>query len=472
MTTNPSNYVEEIESVLAKPDVPNFIDSFRSIGYSLETAIADIIDNSIGAGSTLVKINMPRTKCHRLTILDNGSGMSQETLLEAMRFGSHPNVNRLQNRELGRFGLGLKSASLSQCRCLTVITKEKGQDLQIARWDLDFVSLSNEWLLQRPKLSQINHIPEIDLLLNQGSGTLVIWEDFDLMMQDFRDDFENPALEKRLIEVKEHLRLVFHRFIEDKELEIQVNESTLSPRDPFLKIVRGKRVQTPYPASQYELSGQKIFVQPWILPHPSKLSKIDLEKAGDLQNNQGFYIYRCKRLIIWGSWFHLQPKTELSRLARIQVDIPSSPELDKIWNLDIKKSKAVLPLQLRETLKKQIENLRGRSDRTFSKRSKRDITQGGLWVREENEFKKAVYSLNLQHDLLANLIKQNPQLRTVFKLISLFLPINALYEDVARDRQIALDAPEDLDEVVKLKDVGLSDELIDLYRKVKNEFGI
>lgn len=461
---------QEIKATDLRPDALNFINSFRSIGYSLDTAVADVMDNSIAAGADEIRVNMPHRKWHRLSILDNGVGMSRKVLLEAMRFGGRTGVKGNPETELGRFGLGLKSASLSQCRCLTVITKQARRPLFVARWDLDYIQETGEWLLLEPDISQIEQIPELEWLRSQKSGTLVVWEKFDLMMQDFQDNFESPALERMLMDVKAHLELVFHRFLEDGDLKISINGTALSPRDPFLRKVHGKRVQPPAPPSTYKLLGKTITVQPWLLPHPSKLSAADVERAGDLQRYQGFYIYRCKRLIIWGSWFQLQPKSELSRLARIQVDIPSDRDLDQLWNLDVKKSKAILPLQLRETLKKQIENLRLKSDRAFNKRTKRELTVGGLWVREVNEFDNPTYTLNMETGLLAAIVEKYPEMKAVFRMIAEVVPVNAIYEDLANYKKIAVKTVKNSNDLETLRELGMTDEQLELYRRMIDEF--
>ena len=115
------------------------MESTRAMGYSLEAAVADIIDNSVAAGATRVDIQFsPYDAVPYVSILDNGMGMTSDEINDAMRYGSQSSLNERQATDLGRFGLGLKTASLSQCRCLTVISKQ-GRSVQARRWDLDEV---------------------------------------------------------------------------------------------------------------------------------------------------------------------------------------------------------------------------------------------------------------------------------------------------------------------------------------------
>ena len=125
------------------PSPSALMESLRDIGYSMETAIADIIDNSITAKAKSINIRFSyNSGKHWLAIIDNGRGMSQSELYNAMRFGSsHPHAPRSAD-DLGRFGLGLKTATLSQCRILTVLCKQKGE-INCCEWDMNRI-LSSE----------------------------------------------------------------------------------------------------------------------------------------------------------------------------------------------------------------------------------------------------------------------------------------------------------------------------------------
>ena len=128
------------------PYAPTLIESTRAIGYSLNAAIADIIDNSIAACSKTIDIFFFPVGDAYIAILDDGVGMDSNDIDIAMQYGSKDPLDIRDKRDLGRFGLGLKTASLSQCRVLTVISK-KGNSIEARRWDIDYVSQTGQWSL-------------------------------------------------------------------------------------------------------------------------------------------------------------------------------------------------------------------------------------------------------------------------------------------------------------------------------------
>ena len=333
----------ERESV---PYAPALVESMRSLGYSFESAVADLIDNSVSADAKRIDIIMTVTAKPVLVILDDGRGMDSNKLEEAMRYGSSNPLERRRTNDLGRFGLGLKSASLSQCRRLTVVSKQ-GRELACFAWDLDHVVETGAWSLLGYDVEEINQIPMIDRLMNLEHGTFVLMEEFDRVAASTSD--VHKTLTKYLDITIDHLALVFHRYLTE-ELDIFVNARKIEARDPFLtknKATQFKREQS------FSIDGTKIILKPYILPHISKLTTNDIRVVGGkeaLRSEQGFYVYRNRRLIIWGTWFRLERKDELSKLARVMVDIPNS--LDYMWNIDIKKSSATLP----DLIKKNLYN--------------------------------------------------------------------------------------------------------------------
>ncbi len=328
------------------PYAPSLIESMRSLGYSFQTAVADLIDNSISAEATKIKIISEPQNNPYLIIFDNGTGMTKEELYEAMRYGSTNPLEKRNDKDLGRFGLGLKSASLSQCRKLVVVSKKNGEISSFA-WDLDYVVQTGQWLLKGFSAEEIDSFPYINLLSDVKSGTYIYLSEFDRIKAGTGNLSETFC--KCLSEMTNHLSLVFHRFIEEG-LNIEVNNAVIEPRDPFL--LNNSATQRKKESCIY-IDGQKIVLKPFILPHLSKISDKEMAKAGgreNLKTEQGFYIYRNKRLIIWGTWFRLERKDELNKLARVRVDIPNS--LDYMWAIDIKKSTAALP----DIIKKNMYN--------------------------------------------------------------------------------------------------------------------
>ena len=429
-----------MKSISLPPYAPTMIESTRAIGYTLEAAIADIIDNSISALASCVDIFFFPVDDSYIAILDNGCGMTANELNTAMRYGSqNPNDKRAVN-DLGRFGLGLKTASLSQCRTLTVVSK-KCNHIEARRWDIDHVIVTNDWSLLILESDEINSIPRIENLKELESGTLVVWQNLDrLKIGELNFDH---SMGKKMDEVRSHLSLVFHRYINGepglKKMQIKMNNIPIEPADPFL-IQRNTQVMSD--ESMY-IESSIIIVRPYILPHISDLSKDEIAILGGkegLRKSQGFYVYRNKRLLVWGTWFQLMRQGELSKLARVQVDIPN--ELDNLWTLDIKKSTAVPPEVVRNNLNSVIERLAERSKHTWVFRGKKETQDSiiHIWNRFKGKQGGFFYSVNRAHPLVEILTKTTPKnkhiVEMLLKTIETGIPFNQLYVDLTSEKQI------------------------------------
>ena len=340
---------------LVTPDAGAMIESLRAFGYHFETSVADIIDNSISAGAKNIWIDC-KWNGEKLTIsiIDDGHGMSENVLINAMRPGSKNPLQERDAKDLGRFGLGLKTASFSQCRKLSVGSKSDGNEIAIRYWDLDYVNYCGEWRLAKP---DTNNIPPVfSILDHMKSGTVVFWEKIDRMTKD--TDPENKKHQDHFLAqldiLKSHLEMVFHRFLTNpRNLKIILNGREIKPWDPFLT----NHPSTQHLPPEYILySGKKITVRPYILPHRSKLDDEAYELAGGpggWNERQGFYIYRNGRLIVPGDWLGLLfkkgqsiKKEQFTKLARIMVDIPNS--FDGDWKIDVKKSVARPPNSIKD----------------------------------------------------------------------------------------------------------------------------
>lgn len=340
---------EKIKNI-PSPDI--LMNSLRSIGYSFKTAVADIIDNSISADAKNIWIDFPSYSSDNLyiTILDDAIGMDDAALFNAMKYGSER--DEYGEKDLGRFGVGLKSASLSQCRTLTVMSKFNG-DIHAYRWDLDEVLRSKEWECLRLDFDEIQACPNYEKLNSLVQGTMVVWQNFDIADQK-SNGHAYEYLSEKLDESESHLCLIFHRFMNRSISPVSffINDRQLKGLDPFLegsphhkrnpKTDEGKPVEmaVKYYDKGYEKEAM-IKVQTFILPHQDDLSKEDVEALGGmevLKDEQGFFVYRNDRLIIYGTWFRLSSRSvnaELYKYGRIKVDIPN--KLDSLWDIDIKK---------------------------------------------------------------------------------------------------------------------------------------
>ena len=170
-----------IEKHQVLPDAERIMSSLRDTGYTFPTAIADLVDNSIAAGATIVKIHvdMDFGGAIQVSVADNGTGMDHDTLISAMKYGAPRQVN---STNLGKFGLGLKTASTSYCRLLEVSTRSKQGSLNCATWDLDYIKKVNSWELHLDA-PDTEAIALLDEVANGGSGTVVVWKRIDRLLQ-------------------------------------------------------------------------------------------------------------------------------------------------------------------------------------------------------------------------------------------------------------------------------------------------
>ena len=418
----------------ATPHAAALIEGLRDIGYSLETAISDVIDNSITAGARRVQI-ITETYSDEpyIAVVDDGEGMFEEELVAAMRPGSQSPLAPRDEPDLGRFGLGLKSASFSQCRLLTVVSRKSGQT-SAAIWDLDDVAERNEWAVQLP--DDVSGIPAVEQL--GDTGTLVLWQKLDRLTGGHSSNAAKraEAINQRIAETEWHLRLVFHRFMEEsKPLCISLNGRLLRPLDPFAQ----KNAATiADPEERLSLVRGDVEIQSFTLPHHKQMVKTDWEDIGGPEGHlksQGFYLYRGKRLILHGTWFGLCRQSELTKLSRVRIDIPNSMDAD--WKIDVKKSSAQLPTIVGNRLKKVIERIQAGSTRTYNKRGQKLVDQERLpmWHRIQADG-QIRYRPNTDHPAFADFADGlPPDLRRGFfnciALVGASLPIETLHADMA-----------------------------------------
>lgn len=410
------------------------IESMRDIGYSLETALADVVDNAITARAKTIHIFAePGETEPKIGILDDGEGMTEKELFSAMRLGSRNPLDDRDRSDLGRFGLGLKTASFSQCRRLTVVTR-RGSETSVARWDLDHVAETDDWLVEVP--DAVNAIPWVSRMGKQG--TLVIWEQMDRIVDLNSSGHNISRFVQRLNDARAHLELVFHRFLAGepglRKVRIFLNESPLEPFDPF---------NSSHPATDHDavetiqVEHHRVTVQAFTLPHHKNVSPSEWERYAGRDGylkNQGFYVYREKRLIMYGTWFGLARQMELTKLARVRIDTPNG--LDSHWKIDVKKASAQPPGPVRERLRRIIERLAAPSKRTYTHRGTKLVSANRLpvWMRLLSD-NQIMYRLNEEHPVLADFQERLPKnlvgdFHQVVEIAGSALPMDALFMDL------------------------------------------
>jgi hypothetical protein len=415
------------------------MESLRAVGYSPSAALADLLDNSISADARNIAIAFAATPAPYVAIVDDGRGMDTEALVSAMRYGSRDPRETRAATDLGRFGLGLKTASLSQCRRMTVVSL-KDEAIAVAVWDLDECERRHSWWLGTP---DTRDVPDdiLETLRTQGQGTAVIWENLDRMLEGAA----NPArlLDQVMESAADHLAMVFHRFLDGGyagAFSITVNGRALPRLDPFLEgHVRGQALRP----ESFKIEGHTVTVSPFVLPFPSRLQPRDLTKAGgreSLKTGHGFYIYRGGRLVVPGGWFRIVPSDDLIRLARVRVDVPV--ELDHLWKVDIRKTVAEPPSALRADLRRIVGAATLRSRRVYShKGTPQQIDDRvPLWSRLDLRDGAAAWRINRDHPSVAAALAGATDDRHALQLLRLIedlLPVHEIHLHISNDLPVS-----------------------------------
>lgn len=451
-------------SVSLLPGV-ELLESMRSVGYSFEAAVADLLDNSISADAHNIYIQADIAHGEFLYILDDGTGMDASTALEALRLAGTARKSRTDKQDLGRFGLGLKTASLSQASRLTLVTKQ-GKSIVAYCWDINHVLESQRWEVLCINKQDLYALPGYSRLLSQETGTLIVWEDLDYLLGEAEDKSEH--LGYKLSNLEKHLGFVFHRFIDGREygiaqsISIFINGNSVESVDPFLSRETKTQVSQDY---SFSIAGSPVVVRGYTLPHhrniPAALKeRFDLDR--NMRDYQGFYIYRNNRLISWGQWFGLAKKEELNKQSRISVDITSA--LDDLWQIDIRKSRSEPPYEFKQELKPIMENIVGRSKRVHTYRGRRvsnkkmqhywNVIKSGRDVR---------YEINKDHPEINSLIltltpSQKKEFNKIIKDITTFLPYSDIYLENARNSNLIVDKLSDeeyIERIRRIREIGL-----------------
>ena len=428
------NFFDNIPAEEAPPKAGAMINTFRAFGYTLQTAIADLVDNSISAKCQNIWIEYEwHGEKSWLTVTDDGIGMDQPTLVEAMTPGSKdPNTERHED-DLGRFGLGLLTSSFSQCKALTVLTKSKESNLIKRHWDLDYVNETGKWNLL-DYLSDSQFSEKLDSL---EKGTTVIWEKLDRLVGNSLE--QNEAARAVFLEeferVDQHLSLVFHRYFEQKRVSIFLNGHKLESWDPFMKESDGVQL-----LARESLDSDKVSIKCYVLPHISKLSVEERIKSRteDWHQLQGFYIYRNNRLLLHGDWLGLFSKLEHCKNARILIDIPNT--LDHDWKIDIKKASATPSLLVRKDLirlGKMTRKAAGaihkfRGNQILLDNSVKSFDFQPIWKANKTRDDVRHYFINPDNHIIKRLLDQeqilNKEFKNVLKIIGETTPIEAIIQ--------------------------------------------
>lgn len=409
----------------------NLVESLRDMGYTLDTALADVVDNSISSGATRIAIYASPETPSRIAIADNGRGMSEQQILQALTLAFYSRDMVRSSNDLGRYGMGMKTASWSQCRRFTILSSMNGV-VNAATVDLDQIREQQTWEAEFLTAEQIDALPDRSLLL--GNGTLLIWEKLDRVVND-ADTKAQTELASKLNQAAEHLEVIFHRFMVSEapypKITITINGRELKPFDPFC---------SKHPATQQSAeeviplgSNGSVKVQAFTLPHHDRLSSVENSRLAGPEGylrNQGFYLYRERRLILKGTWFRLKKPHPSLNLARIRIDIPNS--MDDRWHINIIKSSAQPPREVRERLRRIVDTLGSHSQKVYKQKGFTQ-DQGGLFPVWKTRQVGGVtsYELSDEHPLIRGFIDElsddhKRKLKSILQLITSSLPLDSI----------------------------------------------
>lgn len=442
---------------IVRPDPDKEVNSLRAFGYSIETAIADIIDNSISAKANEIQVSYDIGPFGSFVrIEDNGKGMSSEELTNAMKMGSFNAVDERNCDDLGRFGLGLKTASFSQCKRLSVLSNN-GKSESIRVWDLDVIQDKKEWILFKTCLDKSSQC-KINCLKNE-TGTIILWEKLDRLAETGNSETDRENFYRKFENVTKYLSLVFHRFIDDNRLKIFINGEEIPSTNPF--IISNNKPSQELQESFFIINGSTISIKPYILPHESYLSNSN-QKNYDLTRgwieHQGIYLYRSERLIIDGSWMDLKIKQrESQRLVRICIEITNKH--DKEWQVDVKKASAKVPDSIRKNILQICISAINQGIKVYTHRGayirrkgeKKNITY--TWICKTKKGEKS-YQINNQHPLftlITDLLGDNQHIfKSFITTIESTIPIQLILNDSCDENVTLIQPIENNKELIKM----------------------
>ena len=429
-------------AVDGSPSPRSHIKTLMRIGYDFCTALADIVDNSVSASSSNIHIFYPPGQQHPyLRIGDDGYGMTETELLTNMRIGCKDPLDERTKSDLGRFGSGMKIASFSQARLLTVVSKTKSGDICGARWNIDKIETTDSWCLELLDSSDIESLITAGKVSIGCQGTQVIWESLTCYQTNSHSLDHDNEMASNLALIVNHIGLHFHRFMTGRDkCNFHINNKLIQPIDPFLSDSDGYQEGR---SEKFRCKGGHIVIQTHVLPSITRMGAREVESMGgaaSIAQKQGLYIYRNRRLINAGGWLDLAKHHQLSALARVQIDIPAS--LDEEWSTDVKKETLQLPTRVKRDLRKYLSDPITRSRKAHSYRGKKDEA-GTFWRIVVNEEEQTItYQINSDNEVLASLADNLPlskrrSLEAYLTNVSKELPLNHIYNMMAdRPRDI------------------------------------
>lgn len=435
---NSNSTIEELIGEDFTPDPVSLLESTRNLGYSIEEAISDLIDNSITAGAKNIIYELHWNKGVPFFLLkDDGKGMSNEKnqLIDSFKLGADKEKVR-DSKDLGRFGFGMKTASLSQSKSLTVISKIKGGSIIARSLDLIFIAqLGQGWKL---KLVNEEIIKDEMLYLDKReSGTIIRWDNWD------RAPKSNADFTSLVSEINNYVSVCFHRFIE-KGVNIFCHETKLRPCSP-IPSGEGSSLYSEVAIDEFAIQAAYILQHPkfWAENYDNINTFNSFRLFEGLERQQGIYIYRCNRLLTpKGGWLGQINKGNSAKLARVVINY--SNKADNLWSLDITKTNASIPFEFRNAIKELIEASKNESLKKIN-RGNRVISEGLsngnnalIWLTSKDiQFNSYKYTIDINNPFLKQFVTENlideKNLKLLLDVISNNLPVSKIIQNNEND---------------------------------------
>jgi len=384
-------------NIIIEGSPARLIEGLSHIGYSLQSSVCDLIDNSISHGKAenifVIFEYIPSTQKFIFLLYDDGVAMSRADLKNAMKFGSS-DENYDKFRDLGRFGMGLKTASLAHCNQIRLTSKKKSGQPSAVLLDKHAVLKSDRWKYSEYNgnsateqlATSINLIKEMypkhkKLFHSTASYTLVQWDDIS-DLNDKACEYKSERHRANWIELTQgtlecHIKMVFHRFLNAnhglKKINIHYNGDKLTGWSPLCEGISTKYQSDSEPLSglkfKFEKAESPAVIRRYILPKDNKEAVLLTEHTQHdtvmkIDKWQGLYFYRNNRLIDYGGWYDGTGTEPHITYARASVDLTS--EHDKYFKLNVNKTKikSIEP-EFRAWLKANMPEFRGRAKKMY-----------------------------------------------------------------------------------------------------------
>ncbi len=377
------------KDIMLPPDPARVMEGLRDTGYDFNTAVADIIDNSIAANAKNVNILLQMDPAGEVFvyIADDGCGMNFDELKNAMKYGS---AERSNKASLGKFGLGLKTASTAFCRCLSVISRGSDMTERKVQWDLDYIAATGQWNLKQPEILP-DETDYLDETAQNGTGALVVWEKIDRLLNDYRTQTAaKNALKKVEQSLEFHIAMVYQRFIDKTDdraanVTITLNGHEVKPWDPFC--LKEENTSVLYEDElEIEMPGESeipaLTIRAILIPRRDEFSTREAGDTARVSNDmQGFYVYRENRLIHHGDWMGMFSKEPHGTLLRVELSFDH--KLDEAFHVDIKKSRILLNEEIFNYIKDSVMPApRRAADERYRKGTKKKVENASVNAHE------------------------------------------------------------------------------------------